>query len=48
MEHRLLRMTPEGFADFMAALSTPAGPVPEMVELMRRPAPWEPGDVAKR
>ena len=48
MEHRLIRMTPEGFADFMSALSAPAGSVPEMVELMRRPAPWEPGDVAKR
>jgi uncharacterized protein (DUF1778 family) len=48
MENRLIRMTPEGFADFMAALSAPVGPVPEMVELMRRPAPWEPGGVAKR
>ena len=43
MESRLIRMGPDGFAAFMAALSEPAGPVPEMVELARRPAPWEPG-----
>lgn len=43
MEHRLIRMSPDGFAAFMAALSTPAAPVPEMVELAQRPAPWEPG-----
>lgn len=48
MENRLIRMSPEGFADFMDALSRPAVPVPEMVELARRPAPWEPGYVAKR
>ena len=43
MENRLIRMSPEGFADFMAVLSGPATPAPEMVELSRRPAPWEPG-----
>lgn len=47
MEHRLIRMSPAGFADFMAALSGPAAPVPEMVELAKRPAPWEPGHGAK-
>ncbi|MBN8897470.1 MAG: hypothetical protein J0H35_04665 [Rhodospirillales bacterium] len=36
------------FADFMDVLSRPAAPVPEMVELAKRPAPWEPGYVAKR
>lgn len=41
METRLIRMSPEGFADFMAAVSNPAKPVPEMVKLMKRPAPWE-------
>ena len=41
MEHRLIRMSAEGFAAFMAALSEPAAPVPEMVELAKRPAPWE-------
>lgn len=48
MENRLIRMSAEGFAEFMAALSGPANPVPEMVNLARRPAPWEPGYVAKR
>ena len=43
MEHRLIRMSPDGFARFMDALSGPAAPVPEMVELAGRPAPWEPG-----
>jgi uncharacterized protein (DUF1778 family) len=43
MENRLVRMSPEGFAAFMAAVSGPATPVPEMVELMKRPAPWESG-----
>jgi uncharacterized protein (DUF1778 family) len=47
MENRLIRMSPEGFADFMAVLSGPATPVPEMVELAKRPAPWESGYVAK-
>jgi uncharacterized protein (DUF1778 family) len=48
MENRLIRMTPEGFAGFMEVLSRPASPVPEMVELAKRPAPWEPGYIAKR
>jgi uncharacterized protein (DUF1778 family) len=47
MENRLIRMSPEGFAEFMAALAAPATPVPEMVELAKRPSPWEPGYVAK-
>ena len=41
MERTLIRMTPEGFAAFRAAIDAPATPVPEMVELLRRPAPWE-------
>jgi len=48
MENRLIRMSPEGFTEFMAALSEPARRVPEFVELAERPAPWEPGYVAKR
>ncbi|RWK57750.1 MAG: DUF1778 domain-containing protein [Mesorhizobium sp.] len=48
MANRLIRMSPEGFSEFMAALSGPARPVPEMVELAKRPAPWEPGYIAKR
>jgi len=48
MENRLVRMSAEGFAEFLDVLSQPAAPVPEMVELARRPAPWEPGYKAKR
>lgn len=47
MENRLIRMSPEGFAEFMALLSEPVTAAPEMVDLVKRPAPWEPGYVAK-
>jgi uncharacterized protein (DUF1778 family) len=43
MENRLIRMSAEGFAEFSAILSGPVAPVPEMVDLVKRPAPWEPG-----
>lgn len=48
MENHPIRMSPEGFAAFMDALTGPADVVPEMVDLARRPAPWEPGYTAKR
>ncbi|MCY3980761.1 MAG: DUF1778 domain-containing protein [Alphaproteobacteria bacterium] len=48
METDLIRMSAEGFADFMAVVSAPASLVPEMTEVVKRPAPWEPGCVAKR
>jgi uncharacterized protein (DUF1778 family) len=41
METVPIRMSPAGFKAFMTALSGPAVPVPEMVELIRRKAPWE-------
>ena len=41
METAPIRMSPAGFKAFMAALSGPATPVPEMFELFHRPAPWE-------
>jgi uncharacterized protein (DUF1778 family) len=47
MENRLIRMSAEGFADFMAALSAPAAAIPEVVELANRRAPWELGYIAK-
>ena len=47
MENRLIRMTPEGFAEFMTILSAPAAAIPEIVEVAKRPAPWEPGYVRK-
>lgn len=47
MENRLIRMSANGFTEFMAILSAPATVVPEMVELIKRPAPWEPGYVPR-
>lgn len=41
MEAAPIRMSPSGFRAFMATLSGPAAPVPEMVELFQRAAPWE-------
>lgn len=48
MEQGLIRMSPEGFANFVEILSRPAAIVPEMMDVLKRPAPWEPGYVAKR
>ena len=47
MESRLIRMSPEGFSDFMAVLSGPVQLAPEMVELAKRRAPWDPDYVVK-
>lgn len=41
MESTLVRMSPAGFNAFMRTLAEPAVAVPEMVELLKRPAPWE-------
>jgi uncharacterized protein (DUF1778 family) len=43
METAPIRMSPAGFKAFMAALSGPAAPVPQIVELFQRTAPWETG-----
>jgi uncharacterized protein (DUF1778 family) len=43
MENIPIRMSPESFDAFMAALAAPAMPVSEMVELLQRKAPWESG-----
>jgi uncharacterized protein (DUF1778 family) len=36
-------MSPAGFDAFVEAIAAPAAPVPEMVELLKRKAPWENG-----
>lgn len=41
MENTLIRVSPEGFDAFVAALDAPAKPVPAMVDLLKRPAPWD-------
>jgi uncharacterized protein (DUF1778 family) len=43
METVPIRMSSTDSEAFMAALSGPATPVPEMIELFRRAAPWESG-----
>ncbi len=47
MENRVIRMSPDGLAAFMAAVLAPGKPVPEMAEVAKRPAPWEPGYAAR-
>jgi uncharacterized protein (DUF1778 family) len=41
MENTIIRMSPEGFAAFADLLDRPSQPVPELVQLLGRPAPWE-------
>lgn len=48
MESQMIRLSPEDFAEFLEVLSAPPAPVPEMVELFKRPAPWEPGYKPRR
>jgi uncharacterized protein (DUF1778 family) len=48
METTPIRMSSTGFKAFMAALSGPATPVPEMVELFERASPWETGSSRRR
>lgn len=47
MESTLLRMSLSGFNAFVKVLAGPATAVPEMVELLERPAPWESGGPRK-
>lgn len=44
LENRIIRMSPEGFAHFLAELESPVVAIPEIVELMKRRAPWEPAE----
>jgi uncharacterized protein (DUF1778 family) len=41
IENTLVRMSEDGFAALMAAVTIPALPVSEMVELFGRKAPWK-------
>ena len=43
MENAPIRMSPADFDAFQKMLAGPAEPVPEMVALLRRKAPWETG-----
>jgi uncharacterized protein (DUF1778 family) len=41
LESTLFRMSASGFNAFMKSLAAPASAVPEMVAVLKRPAPWE-------
>ena len=41
IETTLIRMSPPGFAAFLEALSAPPRVVPQIVDLVKRKAPWE-------
>ncbi len=41
MQNTLIKMSPEGFDAFIAAINSPPEVVPEMVEALRRRAPWK-------
>ncbi len=43
MEDTLIRMSADGFEAFPHVSASPARAVPEMVDLLRRRAPWESG-----
>jgi uncharacterized protein (DUF1778 family) len=41
MERAPIRMSPKGYNAFASAIAASAVPIPEMVELLERKAPWE-------
>lgn len=41
METRIVEMSHDAFLDFVQRIDRPGTPVPEILELMRRPAPWD-------
>lgn len=47
MESGLIRMSSAGFNAFLKVLAEPGTAVPEMVQVLKRPAPWETGGSRK-
>lgn len=41
MEGTLVRMSPAAFKAFAAAIAGPGRPVPQMVDVLKRKAPWD-------
>jgi uncharacterized protein (DUF1778 family) len=41
LDAALIRMSPASFDAFLEAVAGPANAVPEMVEVLKRKAPWE-------
>jgi uncharacterized protein (DUF1778 family) len=48
IERTLIRMSPTGFAAFGKAVTAPPRAAPEMVEILKRKAPWETGPKRRR
>lgn len=48
MERQVFRMSSKGFAHFLSELDASAEPLPALVELAQRPAPWERTPARKR
>lgn len=46
-EHSLIRVNPEGFKAFQAAVAAPAEAVLSLIELFQRRSPWDPGAAPK-
>ena len=44
LDSPVIRLSPEAFAQFMDIINRPPGPIPEMLELFKRRAPWEKDD----
>lgn len=44
LENTPIRMSSKGFSTFMAAITAAPTAVSEMVDLLKRPAPWEKSD----
>jgi uncharacterized protein (DUF1778 family) len=41
MDSMFIRMSPEGFDAFVAALDAPPKVVPELLEILKRKSPWD-------
>jgi uncharacterized protein (DUF1778 family) len=41
LDRTMITMSAEGFKAFMDEMDAPATPIPEMVERLKRKAPWE-------
>jgi uncharacterized protein (DUF1778 family) len=41
LDRTMITMSAEGFKAFLDEIDSPAKPIPEMVELLKRKAPWE-------
>lgn len=47
VENMVIRMSPKGFQTFASTIAAPAKAVPEMVDLLKRKAPWETSDKSR-